>query len=121
MSSEARSRKAGKNLFWLLFILFLTAEIYSQDLSNNLMNIHFTDKNNGTVVGDHNGEGVVMRTTDGGTHWITKYTALGGGRIIKKKIAAATGALAPAGGVDCNADGTIEIPVGRTLDCRITY
>ena len=65
-----------KKLYWLVFVLFLAAEIFPQN-SNNLLDVHFTDTNNGTVVGDYDGKGVILKTTDGGTNWITKYTATG--------------------------------------------
>jgi photosystem II stability/assembly factor-like uncharacterized protein len=62
-----------KKLYWLVFIFFLAEEIFPQN-SNNLMDVCFTDTNNGTVVGDYDGLGVILRTTDGGTNWVTKYT-----------------------------------------------
>jgi len=39
----------------------------------------------------------------------------GGGIADLKAIAAATGALAPVGGIDCNNDGIIDIPAGALL------
>src|SRR5439155_10061879 len=35
-------------------------------------------------------------------------------------IATATGAFAPPGGVDCDGDGTVDIPAGEALVCRIS-
>jgi hypothetical protein len=43
----------------------------------------------------------------------------GGGIADLKAIAAATDALAPAGGIDCNNDGIIDIPAGEPLVCSI--
>ena len=43
-----------------------------------------------------------------------------GGVADLRRIAAATGALAPAGGVDTNGDGTIDIPEGEPLVCAIS-
>ena len=43
-----------------------------------------------------------------------------GGVLDLKRIAAATGALAPAGGVDTNGDGTIDILGGQPLVCAIS-
>jgi hypothetical protein len=36
-----------------------------------------------------------------------------------RKVARETGALAPAGGVDCKGDGTIDIPAGEPLVCSV--
>src|SRR4029453_18607694 len=36
-----------------------------------------------------------------------------------RRIATATGALAPAGGIDCNGDGSIDIAAGQPLGCLI--
>jgi hypothetical protein len=44
----------------------------------------------------------------------------GGGVPDLEAIAAATGAIAPLGGVDCNADGTIDIAEGDPLVCSIS-
>jgi len=42
------------------------------------------------------------------------------GLIDLQNMAAATGSVAPAGGVDCNADGIIDIPGGAPLACPIS-
>lgn len=41
----------------------------------------------------------------------------GGGLSDLQHIAAATGALAPAGGADCDNDGTVDVPAGAPLVC----
>jgi hypothetical protein len=43
----------------------------------------------------------------------------GGGLADLQAIAAATNAVAPPGGVDCNGDGIIDIPEGEPLVCTI--
>jgi hypothetical protein len=43
----------------------------------------------------------------------------GGGLSDLQEIGAATNSLAPSGGVDCDGDGTIDIPEGEPLVCSI--
>lgn len=44
----------------------------------------------------------------------------GGGVADLEKMAELTNSLAPSGGVDCNDDGTVDIPEGEPLVCTVT-
>ena len=44
----------------------------------------------------------------------------GGGLADLQQMAAATGAVAPPGGADCDADGVIDVPAGAPLVCATT-